>query len=55
MTFTGRHRPLEAYFGALETAGLLVERLVEVPDTTDPPGDRWQRLPLFLHIRAFKP
>jgi hypothetical protein len=34
---------------------LLVERLVEVPDTTDPPGDRWPRVPLFLHFRAVKP
>ena len=52
MTFTSRHRPLQSYFDALETVGMTVERLVEVPDETDPPGDRWQRLPLFLHIRA---
>jgi len=55
MTFTSRHRPLEAYVAALESAGLLVERLVEVPDSTGPPGDRWRRLPLFLHLRAIKP
>jgi SAM-dependent methyltransferase len=55
MTFTSRHRPLEAYFGAFEAAGLLIERVVEVPDATASPGDRWQRLPLFLHIRAVKP
>lgn len=55
MTFTSRHRPLEAYFAALESAGLMVERLVEIPDSTDPPGDRWQRIPLFLHFRAIKP
>jgi SAM-dependent methyltransferase len=55
MTFTSHHRPLEAYFAAFEAAGLFVERLVEVADTTDPPGDRWQRIPLFLHIRAVKP
>ena len=55
MTFTSRHRPLEAYFAAIESAGLLVERLVEVPDTTFTPGDRWQRIPLFLHVRAVKP
>jgi SAM-dependent methyltransferase len=54
MTFTSHHRPMEAYFDALENAGLLVERLVEVPDTTYPPGDRWQRIPLFLHLRAVK-
>jgi len=55
MTFASRHRPLEGYFAALESAGLLVERLVEVPDTNDPPGYRWRRLPLFLHLRAVKP
>jgi SAM-dependent methyltransferase len=55
MTFTSLHRPLEAYFDAIESAGLLVERLVEVPDSTAAPGDRWQRIPLFLHIRAVKP
>ena len=55
MTFTSRHRPLEAYVAALESVGLLVERLVEVADSTDPPGDRWQRIPLFLHFRAVKP
>ncbi len=54
MTFTSRHRPLEAYFAALESAGLLVERLMEVADTTEPPGDRWQRIPLFVHFRAVK-
>ena len=54
MTFNSVHRPLEALFAALEIAGLLAERLVEIPDTTDPPGDRWQRIPLFLHVRARK-
>lgn len=54
MTFSSNHRPLQAYFEALEAAGLRVERLVEVGDTTDPPGDRWQRIPLFLHLRAVK-
>jgi SAM-dependent methyltransferase len=55
MTFTSLHRPLEAYVAAFGSAGLTVERLVEVADTTDPPGDRWQRIPLFLHLRAVKP
>jgi SAM-dependent methyltransferase len=55
MTFTSFHRPLQAYASALENAGLLMERLVEVPDLTDPPGDRWHRMPLFLHLRAVKP
>ena len=52
MTFTSLHRPLQSYFEALETVGMAVERLVEVPDETDPAGDRRQRLPLFLHLRA---
>jgi SAM-dependent methyltransferase len=55
MTFSSIHRPLHAYVEAFAAAGLLIERLVEVPDHTDPPGDRWQRLPLFLHIRAVLP
>jgi SAM-dependent methyltransferase len=55
MTFTSDHRPLQDYFSALERTGLSVERLVEIPDDTAPPGDRWQRMPLFLHLRAVKP
>lgn len=56
MTFHSRHRPLEAYFRALERAGLLVEALREppVPDhaVATGRGRRWQRVPLFLHLRA---
>jgi hypothetical protein len=55
MTFTSIHRPIERYVAALGSAGLLIERIVEVPDDTDPPGDRWQRIPLFLDLRAVKP
>ena len=44
---------------ALDEAGLVVERLSEtdVPDSgiVRPRSRRWQRLPLFLHIRALKP
>ena len=54
MTFTSVHRSLQALTAPIERAGLLIERLVEVPDPTDPPGDRWQRIPLFLHLRAVK-
>jgi len=54
MTFSSVHRPLEALVAAFEAAGLLIERLVEIPDTTDAPGDRWRRIPLFLHLRALK-
>jgi hypothetical protein len=56
MTFHSQHRPLESYFLALEKAGLLVEALREpsVPDHAiiSSRGRRWQRLPLFLHLRA---
>jgi SAM-dependent methyltransferase len=56
MTFHSQHRPLEDYFRALEDASLVVEALREpsVPDhaITTSAGRRWQRLPLFLHLRA---
>jgi hypothetical protein len=53
------HRPLEAYTEALSRAGFLIERLREppVPDAgiVQPHSRRWQRLPLFLHLRALLP
>jgi SAM-dependent methyltransferase len=56
MTFLDAHRPLEDYFRALEATGFLVERVREIPDTTEEPDRpsilRWRRIPLFLHIRA---
>jgi SAM-dependent methyltransferase len=59
MTFHSRHRPIESYFLALEEAGLLIETLREprVPDgaVSSGRGRRWQRLPLFLHLRARRP
>ena len=59
MTFHSRHRPIESYFLALEEAGLLVETLREprVPDhaVSSDRDRRWQRLPLFLHVRARRP
>lgn len=59
MTFVSEHRPIQAYVDALGQAGLLVERLREtdVPDSaiTRPRSRRWQRLPLFLHVRALRP
>ena len=59
VTFHSQHRPIESYFLALEEAGLVVEALREprVPDRmvkTDR-GRRWQRVPLFLHLRARRP
>lgn len=59
MTFTNRHRPLEAYFAALEAAGFLVEALREptLPDhgMISHASPRWKRIPLFLHLRARRP
>jgi SAM-dependent methyltransferase len=56
MIFHSRHRPLEDYFRAFAASGLVVETLREpaVPDdaATSPAMRRWQRLPLFLHMRA---
>jgi ubiquinone/menaquinone biosynthesis C-methylase UbiE len=59
MTFESEHRSLAWYFAALESAGFLVERVSEtdIPEAavTKPRQRRWQRLPLFLHIRAVRP
>jgi SAM-dependent methyltransferase len=55
ITFNSRHRPIQAYFEMLSAAGVVVDRLVEVPDLHDAPGSRWRRLPLFLQVRAFRP
>jgi SAM-dependent methyltransferase len=52
MTFLDAHRPLQDYFAALEGAGLVVERLRDIRDDGDPDDNRWQRIPLFLHLRA---
>jgi len=58
MPFVDLHRPLQDYGTALERADLLIERIREIPDDEDPPQResqlRWQRLPLFLHLRAVK-
>ncbi len=59
MRFVSRHVPLETYVEELATHGLLVERLREpkLPERafSDPSGERWRRVPLFLHLRAVKP
>jgi SAM-dependent methyltransferase len=56
MTFVSAHRPIQAYVDALADAGLLVERLREVglPEAAvmGERQRRWQRIPLFLHVRA---
>ena len=60
LTFHSEHRPLEAYMRAVEAGGLLTEAIREIraPDhvvARDPRARRWQRIPLFLHLRAIKP
>ncbi len=59
LTFHSEHRPIEAYSRALETAGLLIEAIRETgaPEAmvaASPDKRRWQRIPLFLHLRAVK-
>jgi len=59
MTFVSQHHPLEEYFRALESAGLLIEAVREIPaDEASAVGIprrlRWRRLPLFLGVRAVK-
>ncbi len=52
------HRPLSAYTEALADAGFLIERLrepaVPEPAITEERQRRWQRFPLFAHIRALR-
>jgi hypothetical protein len=56
MTFHSHHRPLESYFSALEEARFLIEALREpkLPDRAVifESSRRWQRVPLFLHLRS---
>lgn len=57
ITLPGVHRPLEAYTGALESAGFVIETLNEPrPSSEDVAGHeasaRWVRIPCFLHLRA---
>lgn len=58
MQFVSAHRPLQDYVAACRDAGLLVEDLREpaVPDhaVSRPRHRRWQRVPLFLHLRAVR-
>jgi SAM-dependent methyltransferase len=58
LTLVSAHRPMQAYADALTGAGFVIERLREIgrPDhaITYERNRRWQRLPLFLHLRAVK-
>lgn len=51
MAFKQMHRPLQDYFAAMEDAGLLTEALREVRPHN---GGRWDRVPLFLDVRAVR-
>lgn len=59
MRFVSKHRPLQTYADALISHGLSIERLREValPESGfhSEHSSRWQRIPLFLHVRAVKP
>ena len=57
MTFRDAHRPLSAYFRALEDAGFAIERVREpVPDDgyfeRHPDAERLRGRPFLLHLRA---
>ena len=56
MVFASAHRPLSAYGAALERSGFFIELIREpaIPDSAvaDARSRRWQRVPLFLHLRA---
>ena len=58
MTFRSRHRPLETYTRALEAARLCIEAIREHPVPSGPElsdrSKRWQRIPLFMHLRVRK-
>ena len=59
MRFVSRHVPLERYAEELLEAGLQIERLREpkLPEAgfNGQAGRRWQRIPIFLHLRAVRP
>ncbi|GAA4902177.1 pimeloyl-CoA biosynthesis protein BioC [Actinomycetospora succinea] len=56
ITFHSFHHPLEDYTRALERSGFVVEALREpvapAAAVRDDSHRRWQRLPVFLHLRA---
>jgi SAM-dependent methyltransferase len=55
MAFTSLHRSLERIVRGFLDAGLAIDYLAEIPDTSAVPGSRWRRIPLFLHLGAEKP
>ena len=53
MTFSGWAYDLESYFAPLESAGFVVERLIE-PLPSAASEARWNRVPMFLMFRCRK-
>lgn len=55
---TSFHRPLEAYIGAFARSGLVVDRLLEIPDDAAWVTERGRtnnaEIPLFMALRAVK-
>jgi SAM-dependent methyltransferase len=56
MTFAGPAFPLEEYSRALERAGFLIELIREpkLPQHRKPSDARWQRMPMFMFLRAVR-
>jgi SAM-dependent methyltransferase len=58
MAFHSRHRPIEAYSRALEAAGFVIEAVREHQISAEAMrserSKRWQRIPLFLHLRCLR-
>jgi lactate/malate dehydrogenase, NAD binding domain len=58
IAFHSRHRPIQAYSRALEAAGLVIETVRELGVPAEAirsdRSRRWQRIPLFLHLRGRK-
>ena len=52
MTFRSFHFALDDYWRAVRDAGFVIQELRELYDDEHP---RWSRVPLFLHITAWKP
>lgn len=59
MRFVSRHVPLERHAEEVVATGLQIERLREpkLPEAglNGQAGRRWQRIPIFLHLRAVRP
>ncbi|HEY2802488.1 MAG TPA: class I SAM-dependent methyltransferase [Actinomycetota bacterium] len=58
MVFTSAHRPLADYASALFDAGFVIDQICEPTEPLEDDGpdrrERWQRVPLFLHLRGVR-